>query len=63
MVAGFEIINCTFDFTDSPDDIAIKIYLVDESSLLSRLKGWYISYKAKRKYCKRRKNENSETNG
>jgi len=35
-----EIRNCTFDFTDSPDDTAIKMYIVDKSSLLSRLRCW-----------------------
>ena len=48
---SLEIINCTFDFTDSPYDTAIKIYLVDESSLLSRLKGWWIHWRL-RKYIK-----------
>ena len=35
-----EIRNCTFDFTDSPYDTAIKILNVDKSSLLSRLRCW-----------------------
>ena len=47
---GIEIINCVFDFTDSPYDTAIKIYIVDESSLLSRLKGWWIGWRLRRYY-------------
>lgn len=45
---NLEIINCVFDFTDSPDNVAIKMYIVDESSLLSRLKGWWIGWRLKR---------------
>ena len=49
MTKGIEVINCVFDFTDSPYDVAIKMYIVDESSLLSRLKGWWIGMRL-RKY-------------
>ena len=45
---GLEIINCTFDFTDSPYDVAIKIYIVDEGSFLSRLKGWWIRWRLRK---------------
>ena len=47
-MVGIEIINCIFDFTDSPYDTAIKIYIVDESSLLSRLKGWWMRWKLRK---------------
>ena len=49
---NFEIINCVFDFTDSPYDVAIKIYCVDKSSFLSRLKGWWLDFRFTRKYLK-----------
>ena len=51
---GIEIINCVFDFTGSPYDVAIKIYIVDEGGLLSRLKGWWIGMRL-RKYIEQTK--------
>lgn len=48
----WEIRNCHFDFTNSPDNVAIKIYIVDKNSLLSRLKGWWIGKVFRYKYMR-----------
>ena len=45
-----EIRNCTFDFTDSPYDTAIKMYVVDKSSLRSRLRCWWHIRRFKREW-------------